>query len=186
MRKKAVTFIELVVVLTIVGIFAGAFSWFLIKVMDVWKFTSFRSEIVGQARISFIQMTRQLRQIKKDMPSAIENASSSNLQFVRLDSSGNDIRLRYRYASVNEELFYEIDTNDDGSFDVSDTSEILLSGVAPFTFRYYDSLGSQIFSDPLSTAERENICYIEVQFDVNEKDQSYTFKSKVFPRNLIN
>ncbi len=184
MRKKAFTFIELVIVLTIVGIFSGAFSWFLIKVMDVWKFTSFRSEIVNEARISFIQMTRQIRQIKKDLPSAIEDAGSDRLQFVRLDSGGNDVRLRYRYAPLTEELFYEIDSNDDGSFDVSDTSEILVSRAAPFTFRYYDSLGGQIVSDPLSADEREGVCYIEVQFDVNEGDQSYTLKTRVFPRNL--
>ena len=27
---------------------------------------------------------------------------------------------------------------------------------------------------------------VAISFDVNEKDQSYTFKSKVFPRNLRN
>ena len=50
-KIKAFTLIELLVVMVIVGILATGFSAFYVKFVDIWKFVSFRTDIVNEARI---------------------------------------------------------------------------------------------------------------------------------------
>ncbi len=181
MPRKAVTLIELVIVIVLVGILAGGVSLYFTSAIDTWRFISFRSEIVSQARASLLQMTRKIRQIKQPSQSqeTIEAADLGSFQFIRLHESGSDERIRYR--SSGEDIFYDLDSNVDGSFE---GSYVLMDGVSNFGFSYYDDAGAQLSSLPLSQTDRGKIYRIEVSFDITEGDQSKSLDISIFPRNL--
>ena len=179
--KKSVTLIELIAVITIVGLLSAGFAWYLIDVINTYNFTSFRSEIVNTARSAFMQMTRKIRQIKKRTPSenTIEVADAGTLQFISLDINDNDIRIRYRFSG--NDLYYDLDGDFDGSFE---SSHLLVGRLYNFNFKYYTEDGTELSSFPLSYSDREVIYQIGIEFEVRERDQIYQFHTKICPRNL--
>ncbi len=179
--RKSVTLIELVIVIVLVGVLSVGFSRYFVDIINTWNFVSFRSEVVNVARSAFMQMTRRIRQIKKRTPSenTIETADIGTLKFVSLDTSDNNIRIRYRVSG--NELYYDLDSDFDGNFE---SSHILLGGVYNFHFRYYKNDGTEMASYPLSYSDREDIYQIGIEFEIRERDQSYQFYTKVFPRNF--
>ena len=179
--RKGVTLIELVIMMVLIGALSVGISRYLVNVIDVWNFTSFRSDIVANARGAFMKMIRDIRQIKKRTPSenTIEVADRSALQFISLDTNYNDIRIRYRLSG--NYIYYDLDSNFDGTFD---NSQILMTGAYNFYFKYYTKAGDELNPYPLSSSDREKIYQIGIEFEVREKDQSYQFRTKVFPRNL--
>lgn len=143
-KKTAFSLIELIMVITIVGILSAALSAYIGAAVDIWDFVSFRTEMVNDARMTLVRMGSELRQISK---ANITNATSSILVY---KSSGNATINRYRYSNPN--LFYEIDTDKDGSFESSEPSNNLLNHATAFSFTYFNSSGgvttvlSQIYS----------------------------------------
>jgi len=177
MKEKGVTLIELVIVIVLVGVLASGFGWYFTNVIDTWNFISFRSEVINQARLGFMQMVRQIRQIKRPTPTqpTIEQADQDSLQFIRLDDSGNDMRIQYHASGT--ELFYDLDSDFNGTFE---TSEILVNGIYNFAFRYYNQEGDEL-TFPVDV---ESIYEIGEEFEVREREQGYDFQTRVFPRNL--
>ena len=173
MQKKSVTLIELVMVILVVGTLAAGFSWYLIQVIDVWNFVSFRNETVNQARSGLMRMSRDIRQI---IPLGIEQAGIDALQFLVIDENDYSVRLRYRLDGSN--LFYEIDDIPQGAPDGTfDSSNVLLGGVSSLNFTYFD-----INDNPTSLLEF--IHFINISLTVQERTQQASMSLRVFPRNF--
>jgi len=138
--KKSVTLIELVTVIVIVGVLCVGLGSFIKQAMDVWNFTTFRSDIVNDARIAVLRMARDLRGISLSA-SAIQSTTNATMIAYTVGSATN----RYRYDGLsipaNKRLYYEIDSASDGTFE---SSNILLAELANFSFRYYNNTGYDI------------------------------------------
>jgi prepilin-type N-terminal cleavage/methylation domain-containing protein len=64
LRRKAVTLIELIVVIIVAGMLAAGAASFIRSVIDAWRFESFRSDVVSLSRLALVRMTREVRDIK--------------------------------------------------------------------------------------------------------------------------
>jgi len=168
-RKKAVTLIELVTVIVIVGVLAAASSGYIKGVIDLWRFISFRSESVSQGRMALMRMSREIRQIKNAL--SVYTAGASELRFMDV----NDVTIRYRFSG--NALIR-------GSNAVEN---VLVSGLSAVTFTYYNADNAPIAS-PLINPQESDIYRIEIAlvFVSSGPDRSLdkTVTAQVFFRNL--
>ncbi len=171
------TLIEFIVVISIVGILSAGFSSYIIKTIDLWKFWSFRNEIVNQTRVALIRMGRDIRQIKKRTPAdqTIEEAAAASLQFRKVVDD-SEIKMKYSYNSSLKELFYTVDT--DGDDDLTyEAAYPLLSEIKNFSFTYYDRSGNV-------TTDASQVYLVKINVEVEKEDQSLALHYELFPRNL--
>jgi len=170
-KIKAFTLIELLVVMVIVGILATGFSAFYVKFVDIWKFVSFRTDIVNEARIGLIRIIRDLRQL-----TLLEQIGSQTIRFLAMDENDNLVRIRYRW--VGDDVFYDLDNLPTGNPDgVFDSSNILMNGVAAFQFTYYDIAGAV-------TTTMSEVYMIDISITLQEGTEQFTLNARVFPRNF--
>lgn len=172
MKRKSVTLIEFIVVIVIIGALASGFSWYFTKIIDMWNFNSFRSDIVGQVRLGLMRMSRDIRQA-----TVLEVAAAGTFTFTSLND--NDDTIRIRYTVQGQDLLYELDNlpqdAPDGNFD---SSNILLSEINNFAFSYFDSSGNTAASIP-------DIHVVDIGLTLQQDKENITINSKVFPRNLL-
>ncbi|MFA5118670.1 MAG: type II secretion system protein [Candidatus Omnitrophota bacterium] len=168
-RKKAVTLIELVTVMVIVGVLAAGSSFYVKGVIDLWRFISFRSESVSQGRMALMRMSREMRQIKNAL--SVYTAGASEFRF--LDVS--DTMIRYRFSG--NALIR-------GSNAVEN---VLVSGLSEVAFTYYNA-DNQLIASPLVNPQESDIYRVEVAlvFVSSGPDRTLdkTVTAQVFFRNL--
>ena len=136
---KALTLIEVVVVVVVTGIIVAGLSAYITQAVDTWDFLSTRNEVVNNARLGLVRIGRDIRRATtiEDM----DDDFSDDEIFLQFVKSGS-LRIRYRYNQVSGDVFYEEDTDGDGAFEGGEPSEVLLDGVSSFNFQYFDSSGS--------------------------------------------
>ena len=175
---KAVTIIELIMAMVIIGVLAGVSSMYIKQVVDLWQFLNFRSESTAQLRAALIRMDRERRQIVDS--ASINEADLSRLNFTALDLNGdgnNDAVIFYR-NSGNNELRRVFNNNNSG------TGDILADNISGLVFTYYDSNNAQLTPLPLSSANRAKIKRITLRLTAQSGSQSKSLTSRVYPRNL--
>lgn len=151
-----VTLIELTMVIVIVGVLAGASSMYIKETIDLWRFLSFRNEVVAQGRTALIRMEREMRQVKdKD---SISTASATQFQFT--DINDNSINF---YLSGNN---------------LMRNSDILANNVTTLNFTYFDR------DNTTPVADTSQIYRITITLGIQSGNQSNTLRSQVYPRNL--
>lgn len=159
--KSGVTIIELVITIVIVGVLVGSSSMFIKETMDIWRFMSFRNEVVGRGRLALARMVREIRRVRDTV--SVITATSSQFRFY--DSSDTDI------------AFLLSGTN------LMRNSTMLAQGVSGLTFTYYDANGASITSPAVSPNET-TIKVIKISFTVTYGTQTKTVTAQVYPRNL--
>lgn len=173
-HNKAVTLIELIMVITIVGILTTVSSMYIKETIDLWRFLSFRSEAVAQGRMAVVRMNREIRQIRDSASIAL--ADLSQLRFTSLDLNGDnidDILEFYRQAANNElrRIFNSSPIEGD----------ILASGITNLRFTYYNAANTQLTTPVADTTQ---IYRIAVEITIQSGTQSKTLRAQVYPRNL--
>lgn len=165
--SKAVTIIELIMAIVIVGVMAGVSSMYIKETIGLWNFLSFRNESVAQARGALIRMSKEIRQAD-----SITTAASSQLNFIALDLDGdtNDDTVEFYLNGANE-LRRVFNNNNSGQGD------ILASGITMLAFTYYDA-------NKTVTADTALIRIIKITLTASSGTQSKTLKTLVWPRNL--
>jgi prepilin-type N-terminal cleavage/methylation domain-containing protein len=167
MRKndRAVTLIELAMVIVIVGVLAGVSSMYIRETINLWRFLTFRSEVVAQGRLALIRMDREIRQVKDK--NSISTASATQFQFT--DISDNSINF---YLSGNNLMRKLNALNPD----------VLASDVTVLNFKYYGRDNSELARPVADTTQ---IYRIGIELTVESGGQSNTLKSQVYPRNIF-
>lgn len=160
-KVSGVTMVELVIVITIVGILASVASMYIKETIDLWRFISFRNEVVAQARISLSRIGRELRQIKDNY--SVYNATSSYISFQDVNNS----TISYSFSSPN----------------LLRNSDTLASGVTNFTLTYYDE-DNLLISSPALYPVRTDIERINIHLEVSSGTQSKALELEVYPRNI--
>jgi len=169
MRRKnvAVTLIELVMVIVIVGVLAGVSSMYIRETINLWRFLTFRSEVVAQGRTALIRMEREIRQVKDK--NSISTASATQFQFT--DINDNSINF---YLSGNN---------------LMRNSDILATNVQSLKFCYYKSDNQPVCSPEcgcsVTGAGLSTIYRVVIELQITSGGQSKTLRSQVYPRNIM-
>jgi hypothetical protein len=138
----------------------------------LWRFLTFRSEVVAQGRTALIRMEREMRQVKDK--NSISTASATQFQFT--DINDNSINF---YLSGNN---------------LMRNSDILAVNVQSLKFCYYKNYKSPNNNQPVcspecacsvSGSDLTNIYRIVIEIQVTSGGQSNTLKSQVYPRNIF-
>ncbi len=165
MRKKGFTLIELIIVITIIGIIAGVVGYILLGTVDAWTFKANRNDLLWDGRLAVNRMVREIREIK-DLTS-VTTASSSQLRFTNINN--NSITYSLSGAGLNR--------TKDG------TANILAQNVSSLSFTYYDSGGASI-ATPAVSPSATNIKRVRVNLTLTNGGQNFYAQSDSVPRNF--
>jgi len=158
---KAVTLIELITVIVIVGILTGISSLYIRETVNLWRFLSFRNEVISQGRLALMRMSREIRQMRD--ADSLAAASAWQLQFTDTKSTS---------------ISYQVSGNN-----LLRNTDILAAGVNNFTFSYYNKT-NQLITTPLVAPTATDVYRIDINATFQSGTQSKTIKTKVYPRNL--
>ena len=182
-RRRGLTIIELVVTITVMGALAVGFSAYLKQAMDIWKFLSYRGEVVSQARLGALRMASDIRQIANSSPQWY--ADDTTLNFTHVDPAiGN---LSYSYSNVTGNLSWSNDTIHNASL----MTGLSLTLTPPFKFTYLPYNASNVSNPfwpplptPVSAENMSQIAIININATLQWGDQKANINLDVRPRNL--
>ena len=166
--RKAVTLIELVIVIILVGIVTVGLGDFILQVVKTYQFIDFRNEIAQEGKKGLDWMVRDIREIKDS--DSINTADVSHLDFDNTRSQTIDLSLS------GTEIYRSIDGGKN-KYPLCDYVEKL-------EFEYRDSDNNVLSPLPLSAGQRKEIKSIKVNIVLNKHNREINFFSVVFPRNL--
>lgn len=152
------TFIELILVMVIVGIVATASSTFLFRAYKASNLAPDLVEANNAARAAMVTMRRELQNIRSNTSSDITNAQTNTITFV--DTSNTTITYALSGSTITRNGF------------------TFLEQVSALTFTYLDSQGAV-------TNTVSNMRYIQFSFTTTVAAQSYsqTLSGTVYLRN---
>jgi len=149
----------MVITISIVGIIVAVSSMYIVEVIRLWDFMSFRNEVVSQDRMALMRMTREMRQVYNQ--SSILIATGTRFYFNINNTSA-------------------IDYNLNGTSLMRDAN-ILATGITNLTFVYYNNTSGVI---PTPVANTSQIYLINITLEVSSGTQRKLLRAYVFPRNL--
>lgn len=160
-NKKGITLIELVMVIVIVGILASASAMYIKETVDLWRFLSFRNELVSSGRMALVRMEREIRQIRND--TCVYRASAAEFNFTDMHNA----TINYRLSGNN----------------LLRNSDVLVSGVSNLTFIYYNET-NQAIANPDVYPDPTDIRRININLTIQSGTQTKALSSQAYPRNL--
>lgn len=163
-NKKGFTLVELVIVITIVGISAAIVGTILLGTVKAWTFKFNRSDILWDGRMAINRIVREIRTVRNN--ASVTTASSSQFRFI--DSANIDII--YSLSSTN------LNRTENG------TANLLAENVSSLSFTYYDAAGTVIPSPTVSPTT--NIKRVRVNLTLIKNGQTFYLQSDSMPRNL--
>lgn len=169
--RRGVTLFEVVMVIAVVGILAGVSSLYIKETVDLWRFMTFRSEVVSQGRIALLRMAREIRQVRDNF--SVYAASADRFRFSDVHETV-DNKIEYQIADGQLKRIL-LDTNN-----VQTADNVLATGVTVLQFEYYDMTGQQI----TPVLQPTNIYWIKITLTLSAGTQSKTLTVMVHPRNL--
>lgn len=90
MNRKAFTLIELILVITIVGIIAAVVPTFISASLDSWIFNTTERDLVFGARLAINRMVREIRQLKNS--DSITTFTDTEVAFLNIDDASINFR----------------------------------------------------------------------------------------------
>src|SRR3989338_9788431 len=159
--RKGVTLIELIMVITVMGILTAVSSMYIKETIDLWRFLTFRSEVTAQVRTALLRMGREIRQIRDDL--SVNTANVSQFQFVDINNAAIDYQLSGNNLLRN--------------------ADILASGVSGLSFTYYDA-DNQALTVPKVSPDNTDIRRINISLTMESGTESKTLNLQLYPRNL--
>jgi prepilin-type N-terminal cleavage/methylation domain-containing protein len=163
--KRGFTLIEIIIVITILGIIAGVVGFILLSTIDAWTFKFNRFELLSDGRLAMNRMLREIREIK-DLTS-VTTASSSQFRFTNV----NDVDVTYSLSSTN------LNRTEDG------TANVLAGNVSSITFTYYDANGD-VISIPTVSPGTTDIRRVRINLTFTKAGENVYLQSESVPRNF--
>jgi hypothetical protein len=142
--KKAVTLIELIIVILITGVVMVGLASYLTQAVATWDFLSYRSDVVNEVRLGLVRMGRDIRDltgISTNCTGCANGICFNNatiFEFCRPDGSGNETRMRYRYDPASGMIFYE-ESSSLVSFNANVSAPAMGDMTGGTLFTYYDA-----------------------------------------------
>ena len=164
-NKKGFTLIELVIVITIVGIAASIIGAILLGAIDAWTFKFNRNDILWDGRLAIDRMTREIRTIKDS--ASVTTASSAQFRFI--DAGNKDIT--YSLSSTN------LNRTEDGA------ANLLAENVSSFAFTYYDA-SDTVISVPAVSPSATDIRRVRINLTLTKNGQNVYLQSDASPKNF--
>jgi len=157
MNQKAFTLIELIMVITLIGITALMLAPFISTCLDAWLFSESERDVVFSSRLAMNRMVREIRQVFR--ASSINTFTATEFEFVDVDS--NTINFQQSGSSLNR-----------------DSNELAQNLQNPdgLTFTYLDSDGNV-------TATQADIRMVRIKLIIESGDSSITLQSLARFRN---
>ncbi|MFA5362760.1 MAG: prepilin-type N-terminal cleavage/methylation domain-containing protein [Candidatus Omnitrophota bacterium] len=168
---KGVTLFELVMVMVIVGIMAGVSSLYIRETVDLYRFLSFRSEVVSQGRLALMTMAREVRQVRDNF--AVTAAGADEFRFTDIHEP---LDKTIKYSLSGNQLKRTL-YDENGSQTADNT---LAAGVSALAFTYYDVNGTQI----TPVLQPTNLYWVKISITLASGTQSKTLSTMVHPRNI--
>jgi len=165
MRKNGFTLIELIIVITIIGIIASVVGYILLGAVDAWTFKAKRNDLLWDARLAINRMLREIREIKN--LTSVTTASSSQFRFTNI----NDKSITYSLSGNN------LNRTKDG------IANILAQNVSSLSFSYYDSSGASI-AMPAVNPSATDIRRVRINLTFTNGGQNFYAQSDSVPRNF--
>lgn len=158
MNSRGYTFVELVIVISLLALLSFIFGAFITESMDAWVFIKARENALGTSRYAMERMVTEFRRIQK--PNMIITSTTSEVTFVDI--------------GAGTVTFSQEATN------LWRNSDILATGLVSgdgLRFTYLDANGN-------STLVKQNIRSIRVWLKVNKFGQIMILESAARLRNL--
>mgnify|MGYP003394064802 CR=1 FL=1 len=165
MRSKGFTLIEVIIVITIVGIVSVIIGSMLLGVVKAWTFKINRNDILWDGRIALDRITREIRTVKNN--TSVTTASSSQFRFT--DAGNKDIT--YSLSSTN------LNRTENG------TANLLAADVSALTFTYYDTNGNTI-ATPTVSPSATNIRRVRINLTLTKNGQNIYLQSDASTKNF--
>lgn len=164
--KNGFTLIELVIVITIIGIIAGVVGFVLLGAVDAWTFKFNRADILADGELAMNRMVREIREIKNR--AKVTTADSSTFRFENV----NNVDITYSLSSTN------LNRTEDGA------ANVLAEDVSSLAFTYFDSTGDTI-ATPVVAPGATDIRRVRINLTLTKNGENVYVQSESVPRNLL-
>jgi prepilin-type N-terminal cleavage/methylation domain-containing protein len=161
MKRKSFTLIELIMVITVVGIIAAVLAPFIATSFDAWIFHHSERDVLFSSRLSMNRMVREMRKIKN--LSSITTFSATEFDFLDIDNNRIDFKqLGTALLRNSGEL----------------TNKLLNPGGLSFT--YLKSTDPDVVA-----TQKQDIRIIRIKLQLVSGESALTIQSSLRLRNLI-
>jgi len=164
--KNGFTLIELIIVITIIGIITGVVGFVLFGAVDAWTFKFNRSDILSDGRPAMNRMVREIREIRDN--DSVATASSSEFRFTNVDN----VDITYNLSST------------DLNRTANGVTNTLAEDVSGLTFTYYDSCASGATPIAPTVGTDTNIRRVQIDLTLTKNGENLYVQSQSVPRNF--
>ncbi|MBN1586772.1 MAG: prepilin-type N-terminal cleavage/methylation domain-containing protein [Candidatus Omnitrophica bacterium] len=158
---KGHTLIELVAVIAVAGILSAGVAGTVLAVVDLWSFVSFRNDEAVMGKMAIDWMTREIRTLRGNDAADIQVADTDEFDFF----DGDDVNIVFELSGS------ELQRN----------SDPLCRNVTNLLFTYFDENNAALATP---VGDVTDIWRVGVSITVASGNESITYNSIIFPRNL--
>jgi len=165
MRKNGFTLVELVIVISVVGIISTIVGSMLLGAIDAWVFKFNRNDILWDSRLAIDRMTREIRTIRNT--TSVTTASSAQFRFI--DAGNKDIT--YSLSSTN------LNRTENG------IANLLAVDVSSITFTYYYANGT-VIPAPAVSPSATDIRRVRINITLTKNGENVYLRSDASTKNF--
>lgn len=159
--KNGFTLIEMVLVITVVGVLAGAAAVAFDPVLDSWVLGQSRGQMSDTLGVALNRMAQEISQLRDAQSLTI--ASDSDIQFT--DVNNNVIRYRLNGSQLLR------------------NADVMARNVQSLTFSYWD-VNNAVLAAPTLSPAATNLWRLSIRVSGAMGGQTVTLESQVRPRNF--
>jgi prepilin-type N-terminal cleavage/methylation domain-containing protein len=165
-KRKAFTLVEIIVVITILGILAGLGAPMLAKLFDSFQFILYRKSLTESADAALRRISREIRRAADD--TSVFTANSTTYRFN--DINGNTIQYQLSGSDLNREF--------------NGASDTLLANVSSFSFTYLEDDAAAAIAAPLVNPQATDIKFIQADITLQEGGNTINYRLLIKLRNV--
>jgi len=155
------TLIELIIVISIIVIIAGASIHPLIKFYDLWRFSTTHMELLWDTRAAIRDMSKNIRMVRDD--TSVLTATQTRFRFT--DTNGTAVDYQLLGGNLNKD------------------NAIFINNVSSFSFAYYDSTGAALPA-PITSPSATDISYVVINMTVTNRGEDFSSITRIKCWNL--
>lgn len=163
---RAFTLIEIIVVITILGVLAGIGAPMLARLFDSFQFILYRKSLSESADTALRRISREIRRAADD--TSVWTADSTTYRFDDID--GDTIQYQFSGSDLSREH--------------NGTTDTLLTNVLSFSFSYLEDDATTPIAVPLVNPQATDIKFIQVDIALQEGGNTINYRLFIKLRNV--